>query len=211
MTRGVITTPDNPGDSKVMLWIRDVALPYDREECLIWPFGRLRDGYGNIGRDGKAQRAHRYICEYVKGPPPTPEHHAAHSCGRGDDGCVSPVHLSWKTPSENFKEGERHPRRKLTPAHVVAIRALTGLQLVQETAATFGVTECTIRKIQSGKLWSGSSRSGYPFTDADIYMIRAAKGARCQPDLAERFGVSTSAIYRIQQRKTYRHVPEAAA
>jgi hypothetical protein len=150
--KGQMTTPANPGESRLMQWVSE-HLSYSHDWCLIWPFGRLRDGYAGMGRQGKAIRVHRYICQQVNGLPPTPEHHAAHSCGKGHLGCVNPRHLSWKTPSDNFKEGEKHPRFKLNSVKVAEIRRVIGAEKVQVTARRFGVTEATIRKVQKGKLW----------------------------------------------------------
>jgi hypothetical protein len=79
------------------------ALQYDGDDCLFWPFPSNR--YAMIFVDGKAIGAHRYVCEQVNGPPPTPEHQAAHSCGKGHLGCLTPHHLSWKTAAEN--QGDR--------------------------------------------------------------------------------------------------------
>jgi hypothetical protein len=100
--KGFISTPDDPGTSPLMLWIRDVALKWKSDECLTWPFTRINTGYGIIGRGGKTYKAHRYICQWVKGEPPTPEHHAAHSCGRGHDACVNPRHLVLADTSHKF-------------------------------------------------------------------------------------------------------------
>jgi hypothetical protein len=205
--KGQSTTPDDPGQSIIMLWIRDVALPYQNDACLIWPFARSRDGYGNFGREGKNIKAHRYICTLVKGEPPTPDHHAAHSCGRGPDGCVSPIHLSWKTPAENFLEGQKHPRRKLTAEQVIEIRALKDLERVQDIAERFGVTECNIRKIQAGKLWRQDRRDHHVFTDDEVRAIRGL-GRGAVTAEADRRGVSASVLYRIRRRVTFTHVPD---
>jgi hypothetical protein len=200
------STPDDPQNSLIMLWIRDVALPYTNDACLIWPFGRTRDGYGSFGREGKNLKAHRYICTLVKGEPPTPEHHAAHSCGRGHDACVSPLHLDWKTPSENFLEGKPHPRRKLTPDQVVEIRGLKDLERVQDTAKRLGVTECNIRKIQAGKLWQQDKRQRI-FTDAEVWAIRKLpRGAISEH--AQLIGAHPGAVGRVKRRASYAHVPD---
>ena len=149
--KGQVSTLDNPCNSKIMLWLRDVALPYHGDDCLIFPFGRARDGYCNVGRQGKSIKVHRLLCQRIHGDPPTPKHHAAHSCGNGHLGCVNPRHLSWKTPSENFLEGQQHPRYKLNAAKVAEIRASN--ELAHVLAPRYGVTEATIRKVKSGKLW----------------------------------------------------------
>lgn len=76
--------------------------------CVVWPFARNAAGYGILYRDGQCRLAHRYICEKFHGAPPTPEHDAAHSCGRGFDACIAPWHLEWKTRAENLEDRVLH-------------------------------------------------------------------------------------------------------
>lgn len=88
-------------------YLRDVVLPYNGEDCLTWPFGRS-SGYGKIHLTGGQYLVSRVVCETVNGPPPTARHEAAHSCGKGHEGCVNPRHLSWKTPAENWADKYAH-------------------------------------------------------------------------------------------------------
>jgi len=81
------------GNGKCLAWLKE-RVAYDGEECLIWPFSGNHQGYGHLGYFGKVVKAHRLMCILAHGEPPTPEHHAAHSCGRGHLGCVHPGHLS---------------------------------------------------------------------------------------------------------------------
>lgn len=89
------------GNGEVQRYFREVVLPYEGTECLIWPFGCCPRGYGRLKYEGRQIIASRLICEIVNGPPLTPELQAAHSCGKGHLGCVNPGHLSWKTPAAN--------------------------------------------------------------------------------------------------------------
>lgn len=145
-------TLENPRNNKPLAWIA-AHLQYDGDDCLMWPFSKTRDGYGVFGIAGKSIRAARFICQEVNGPPPTPEHHAAHSCGQGHDGCVHPRHLSWKTNSENqFDRTDDWPR-KLTEESAAEILSMAGQEPSYVTAARFGLREATVRQIQTGKIW----------------------------------------------------------
>lgn len=207
----MISTPENPGRSLHKKWIRD-HLDYPHEDyCLMWPFARHVNGYCPAqGSDGKHTYVHRYICTIIHGEPPTPKHHAAHSCGRGAEGCVNPRHLSWKTNSENQLERKPRPKRyKLNHEQVAEIRGLKDLERVADTAARFGVTEINIRQIQSGKIWRQDRADHRILTEAEVWAIRRLPPGECAA-LAEakRLGVGRSVVWRVRARKSYKHVPE---
>lgn len=156
---------DNPKLTR-LAWIRQ-HLDYEGEECLFWPFGKDDKGYGilSVGH-GKVRKAHRVMCSLVNGDPPTPEHHAAHSCGKGHLGCIHPKHLSWKTPEENQQDAILHgtvrkkgtPRQKLSEAQVAEIRSLRGEKNRTELSEMFGVRTETIDRIWAGKARTGQAR-----------------------------------------------------
>lgn len=130
--------------------------------CITWPFFRSKAGYGVTNVGGKTRIASRVICEEVNGPPPTPKHQAAHSCGKGHEGCVNPKHLRWATNLENEKDkiahgtvlsGEKHNMVKLTEQNVRYIRSLKGSCTQKEVARKFDVSESLIWKIWNHKIW----------------------------------------------------------
>lgn len=143
-------------------FINNVALKYDSDDCLKWPFITDGHGYGILSDNGRLAPASRYVCEKVHGPPPTPEHQAAHSCGKGHEACINPRHLSWKTRKENeqdkFKHGtaisgERNPNAELTDEDVREIRSLKGKMFQRDIAAKYGVSQPVISDILNGKMW----------------------------------------------------------
>lgn len=174
--------------------------------CLIWPFARKGGGYVSIGK--KQILVHRLVCEHRNGPAPTPEHHAAHSCGRGHDGCVNQWHLNWKTPTENQLERYEHsgltPRYKLTFELAQKIRALQGMASADIAAAQFGVSESNVRLVWAGKTWNAECPR--VFTEQEVGYIRSTpwqvKSAKV---VAKEFGVLRSVIERIRAGKTYRY------
>jgi hypothetical protein len=149
-------------EGEPLRWIHEVAMQHTGEACLAWPFAKT-GGYGHVKVKGKIARAHRYICELAHGAPPTPEHEAAHSCGKGHEGCVSQGHLEWKTHAENMADrlihgthnrGERCVSSKITEAEAREILALKGIESRSRLAARFGVAKSTIAGIHSRHTWA---------------------------------------------------------
>lgn len=136
------------------------------DECLTWPFARVR-GYGQVKAWGKIRKAHRVMCQLAHGEPPSAEHHAAHSCGRGHLGCVHSGHLSWKTPKENAMDKTLHGThgRKtgscspLTRDQYSEILALKGFVPVDQLAVLHGVSRRTIQQIHGGRVYKRFKRA----------------------------------------------------
>lgn len=147
-------------------WLRKYA-GYEGDGCLIWPFC-LVNGYGSFGYQSKVLYAHRFMCEMVNGPAPTPSHEVSHSCGRGHEGCVHPQHLSWKTRSENQLDRANHgtknswaARGKIGPEDAEKIRALRGQMKQREIAELFGISRAQISSIQTGRFRNKTVRGYY--------------------------------------------------
>jgi len=142
---------------------REVVLQYAGGECLIWPYSRDTGGYGLMNVNGRLATVSRKLCDEVNGAPPTPEHEAAHSCGKGSEGCVTKAHLSWKTSKENkadmlthgtHSRGERSHLARITEEQARKILSSKGKETQQETADRFGIARATVSCIQTGKRWS---------------------------------------------------------
>lgn len=149
------------GEGKTYRWVA-AHVEYQHDWCLMWPFGSKLHGYGQMSHLGKRYYAHRLMCELAHGAPPSPLHEAAHSCGRGHEGCVNPRHLSWKTKSENLLDCRQHGTwirsrhgftGRLNAEIAQQIRALKGVKLQREIAEQFNVSESTISDIWLGRTW----------------------------------------------------------
>ena len=143
-------------------YFREIVLPFVEVECLIWPYARSSSGYGHVRQNGRMQLVHRLACEAIHGSPPTPEHEAAHSCGKGHKGCCNPRHVRWATHAENHEDrllhgthnrGERCGAAKLNESDVLKIRALRGKMLQREIAEKFGVDQSQVSNIYRGESW----------------------------------------------------------
>jgi hypothetical protein len=158
LARGTKIAPK--GES--LRFFSEVVLAYDGDECLTWPYGRTTSGYGRITVDRKMNLVHRLLCTEIHGPPPAPEYHAAHSCGKGHLGCVAKKHLSWKTPAENSMDqvlhgtkprGERHAQAKITEAQAREIIALKGKTPKRIVAQSYGISVSLVAGLQARRTW----------------------------------------------------------
>lgn len=140
---------------------RNDVLGFVGEECLIWPFSRGSNGYGQITVDDATLTVSALACAEVHGARPSDLHEAAHSCGNGKLGCVSPKHLRWATRSENQADrvlhgtdsrGEKSGTAKLTEA---AAREIASSSLkIAELAERFGISEAQVSRIRNGQRWA---------------------------------------------------------
>ncbi|MGF6157775.1 hypothetical protein M2267_003034 [Ensifer sp. KUDG1] len=135
---------------------------YDGDGCLIFPFKLSPKGRGVFTLDGNKIFASVFMCELVHGPRPSPRHEAAHSCGKGHEGCVHPKHLRWATFEENKADmvthgtamrGENHRLHKLTEDQAREIRAAKGKLSRAYLASHYGVSTSTVDAIHAGRNW----------------------------------------------------------
>lgn len=161
-------------------FMREVAIPFQGDECLRWPYRTNNRGYAMLIR---TVNVCRIICEEVHGPAPTPKHEAAHTCGHGADRCVNPKHLRWATRQENeldkvlhgtSNRGERCASAKLTRDQVLEIRAIGRSMLQREVAAIYGVTDSSIRDILKRKRWAWLNDDGTEQMPTHIDTLRIA-------------------------------------
>jgi hypothetical protein len=155
----VLKTKSPSGAPKKFLY--ETAIHFRGQECLLWPYAKDRNGYGNLVVDGSLKTAHRIVCAVVNGPPPSDKHESAHSCGNSV--CVNPLHLRWATHAENMSDrilhgtdnrGERCSSAKLTSAEVLEIRRARKNHDRATVAGRFGVSVDAIYDIDKRRSWS---------------------------------------------------------
>lgn len=147
---------------RVADYINLVAVPFGGDDCLTWPFSRCGKGYGRFKWDYKEHVASRYICEIVHGPPPSERHEAAHSCGKGHEGCVNPRHLRWASHRENMAEARTVHRsmdafvgrKKLTAMQVRQIREMGGALSHRQIASRFGIAHRSVQRVLDRTHWA---------------------------------------------------------
>lgn len=128
--------------------------------CVTWPFATSR-GYAYMQWRGRYQSVSRLVLALTKGEPPDPSMEAAHKCGKGRQGCVSPHCLYWATKQQNIDDrilhrsgfdGDRFKSAKLTSAIVKAVRSSNGKG--KDTAQQFGISCAQVSRIRARKTWA---------------------------------------------------------
>lgn len=155
--------PAMPPNGAVQEFLRKLLENDQGEACVPWPFGDSRV-HATVWLNGRTRIASRLVCERAHGKPPTPKHHAAHSCGNGHERCVNPNHLRWATAAENIADkfvhgtlarGGRHGMAKLTLPQVLEIvgRLNSGAS-VRLLADEYNVSRYAVYDIKNGHSWS---------------------------------------------------------
>lgn len=155
---------EKPKNGEPLRFCHETALKYIGDECLIWPFARDSRGYGYVYADGQTKIVSRYICEQAIGPAPTQSHEAAHSCGNGNGGCITPRHLRWATPKENSADriihgtsgkGEKNAMAKRTESEIREIRRLYehGMKN-KDICKLLGICSSQVSTIVHRKAWA---------------------------------------------------------
>lgn len=139
----------------------------------------VKKGYLHVAiqKDGTTKHfyVNRLVLTLFVGPPPTPQHQAAHENGVRDDNRLT--NLSWKTPQENNDDKIRHgtvlrgedtPFAILTEEKVVAMREryALGEDTVAELGRAFGVGQGAAKALLCGRNWK---HAGGPIISGDQY------------------------------------------
>lgn len=147
-------------EQKRAAFFKKVAKTHDG--CWNWKGAVFVQGYGVVCDDGRKQKAHRFSYEIHHGPIP-PGMFVLHKCD--NKLCVNPLHLECGTQAKNVKDawsrglisprqGERHPRAKLSPEDVAAIRtAKTSRGYALALSQNLGVSKDTIFSVRARKTW----------------------------------------------------------
>lgn len=142
--------------------LREFIAAPNETGCMDFKFSPNAGGYARISvAPFTLDYAHRVVCRWTHGDPPSDKHEAAHSCGRRS--CVNPTHLRWATRTENMADaighgttmrGERSPVSRLTEAQVHEIRQrITSGERIALIAKSYGVRPTAIYSIRNGKSW----------------------------------------------------------
>lgn len=131
----------------------------ETDDCVEWPYGTNRAGYGQLNINGTTARCHRLALIYASCGVAPDEMQAAHGpCNNRR--CMNVRHLSWKTHAENMADmlrdgtqprGHRSPHAKLTEDDVLFI--LESDEPQKDLGARYGVSESLISHIKCGRRW----------------------------------------------------------
>lgn len=131
--------------------------------CWLWVGAINSGGYGSFKLDGKIQSSHRVSFGIFKGEIPEGKW-VLHHCDVRN--CVNPDHLylgdrnqnvadMWNRQRNPDRDGENHPKCKLSDEEVIEIRLKYIPRIVTQKslAEEYGVTQGLITKIVNNKIW----------------------------------------------------------
>ena len=148
-----------------LAWL-NVNKDYDGDDCLIWPFGKNRNGLGYYGSGRYAQRT---MCELAHGAPPTEKHKASFTCKGQSISCCNPRHLIWRTPSERLKGRKLKPT--IVPKEVIAqIQAMPASMTNLAIAAQLHLPESRVR------YWRSERPMAWTYQQEQIIRESVARG-----------------------------------
>jgi hypothetical protein len=164
----------NRGKGAAIQWLCE-HVGYNEKRCLFWPFSK-NGGYPNlVGHLGKVYKPARLMCLLAHGAPPSDQHQACHTCGRGNKGCINPLHLTWRTRTEarlhEVSIGLRKHNRqgKITHEAAEEIRSSKGVRTAAELAKTFGLSPNRIVEIWKGRAYARRVKSWTLRDDGRFY------------------------------------------
>lgn len=148
----------------VRRWLDEVALSYDGDDCLVFPYSRNDNGYGKVRIGANGIGAHVYVAIHAKGEKPSPRHEARHLCGNGHLGCVNPNHLEWGTRTQNILDavahgtwnrpsitGEQASAAKFSDKDIARVRACLARGETQVSIAkSLGISQSHVSRIKNG-------------------------------------------------------------
>jgi hypothetical protein len=151
------------------------VLPADGRGCRLWRAAKTKKGYPKVKHNGKMYTVTRVLLARRLGRALLPGMEACHTCDVPS--CCTPSHLFEGSRKDNQQDmvrkgrslrGERHNLAKLTEQDVRAIRRLLAVtpklspaerrwgpkkRSRKDIAVMFGVSDATIRLIESGAIW----------------------------------------------------------
>jgi hypothetical protein len=140
---------------RTRLWRGRVHVAHERSDgYLVVP----------LSRNGKVARRYlqRLVAEAFIGPPPTPEHEAAHDNGDRTDNRAA--NIEWKTAQQNTLDKERHGTMRRGENHGMSVFTVERVRLARRlirqgeaqraVAARVGVSRWTLNDMLNGRTWT---------------------------------------------------------
>lgn len=146
-------------------WLRE-AIQVETDDCVEWPFCRMKEGYGQVRHSGRIRLVSHVALELVGRPWQVPfGENALHSCDNPP--CVNTRHLRWGTMRQNTEDmlsrsresrGERHG--KLKEEQVMEMFELRQQGWTQQKIADqVGVHNTQVSRILRGVDWKHLDKS----------------------------------------------------
>lgn len=183
-----------PAEAVAAFWAK-VDQSGGPDACWPWTATLLHNGYGQMGWNGRHERAHRIAHMIAIGPIP-PGLYVLHRCDNRP--CCNPNHLTVGTQRENIRDmlakgRGNHARGERNGMHTHPERRARGARSGAHTHP-----ECLLRGERNGSALLNCTK---------VIEIRAmAATGVSRSTIARHFGVSKTLINKIVHREVWRHV-----
>jgi hypothetical protein len=181
-------------------------VPEPNTGCWLWVGSTNNKGYGQLFMNGRLQLAHRVSYQLHAGPIPDGVI-VCHKCDNPP--CVNADHLFLGTQTTNMADMSSKGRHGSRTKPERVPRGARHKSRTKPGSVPRG--ERHYARVRPERLARGEGHGNAKLTETDIHEIRAARGVERQVDTARRFGIRQSTVSAIQLRRSWGHVPEAAA
>lgn len=161
---GLVTGSGKAFRGEAEKWLR-ANVNFQGADCLEWPFGRSKAGYGALSIGGHEAPASRHMAQLIYGHLPRSTQ-VRHTCDNPP--CCNPNHLVLGTALQNhidsvernrhvpppWKPGSKNGAAKLTDDEVFQIRKRLEHETGRKLAQEYGISEAQVSRIKLGKSWS---------------------------------------------------------
>jgi hypothetical protein len=167
-----------------------MSIPVTESGCWLWTGAISKNGYGNLGWQGKTLRASRAAYTAFVGEIKN-DFQINHKCDVRS--CVNPDHLYAGTHHQNVEDMVERGRQPRTRFH-------------GELHPMWGKHHCQETRLKISASRTGELNFRAVINDEIAKYIYSTKGIKSANDVANELGIKVGVIYAIWAKKNWKHI-----